>query len=335
MTSRIVPVFIFMLIGLFALAGSSTSSVSNAAESLVFPAVNASPESENITSYPLDFTIFENAYTAVVVTNSELSDLAMSETGMGIQFQVNVPSETAGFCNATVPAILIGTEIAVFEDGVLLEENVRYTQQRSGPNYIFHLTFGSGTHLIVIEAAMVSAPTASPQQNQSGLPIEMVIAVAAVGVVAAAGVAVYYLGLKGGANAAKPPLPPGGGSVNVQAGANVAVQPHPKVKLTFAQVNQAGAATATPVSSYPPLPKGMAFRGDVFDVKTASVFTGLVVVGLLFDAKDLSEEKKKKLRVYRNDLKEGSGWEDVTQSIDAENNIAYGATDHFSLFGVR
>jgi hypothetical protein len=349
-----------MLIGVFALtafAARPTSSPKSAADlgfsasGAVFPSVNAAVDSGNATSYSFDFTLLGNVYTAVVVTDSAVSNLGMSETGLGIQFQVSVPSGTSGFCSATVPAILFGTDIAVFEDGVLLAENVAYTQERSGAAYVFNLTCRSGTHTMVIEAAMsnVQTPsvepssTPSPLQNQSGIPVETIVTVAAAGAVAATSIAVFYslkgtihgsTAGKGGTEAAKTP-PPSGESMNVPAGTNVTVHPNPKVRLTFSQVNQAGAVTATPVSRYPMLSGGVPFRGAVFEIKTAAVFAGLVIVGLLFDGADLSDEEKKKLRVYRNDLKKGSVWEDVTTSIDTENNIAYGSTDHFSLFGVH
>ena len=51
--------------------------------------------------------------------------------------------------------------------------------------------------------------------------------------------------------------------------------------------------------------------------------------------KNLNEDQKKKLRVYRNDLKKDSKWQDVTTLIDTVNNVAYGATDHFSGFGIH
>ena len=346
-------VILFMLIGLFALTTYNTGYVVKAAQPSVnlnlfasgAPAISttASVDSNNVESYSYDFTIFGNTYTAVIVTNSDLSNFTLSETGLGVQFQVSAPSGTTGFCNVTVPAILVGTDVIVFEDGVLLEENVAYTQQRNGTDYLFHLTTASGAHTIVIEAAISNthtpSPTPSPLQNQSNVPLETVVTIAAVGVAAAASITVVYffrhmLG-KGGPKVPKGAQPAGGGSVNVPAGTNVTVYPNPKVGLTFSQVNQAGAATATPLSSYPALPKGISFRGTVFDIKTTAVFTGLVIVGLLFEGKDLTEEEKKKLRVYRNDLKKDSVWEDVTSSIDTKNNIAYGSTDHFSGFGIR
>ena len=345
MKKQTVLVIVFMLIGLFALAAYNGRYVSNPAQPSVNPSFLASGspalstaislDSNNATSYSYDFTLFGNTYTVVAVTNSALSNFTMSKTGIGIQFQTSVPSETIGFCNVTVPAIIVIKDVAVFEDGVLLAEDVSYTEERVGTDYLFHLKTSSGTHTIVIEtvSSNTHTPTTSPSQSQSNIPIETVVTVAAVGAVAATTVAVLYF-LKGG-NKPKVPHPIGGGPTNVPAGTNVTVHPDPKVRLTFSQVRQAGAATATPLSSYPPLPRGISFRGSVFDVKTTAVFTGLVIVGLLFDGEDLTEEEKKKLRVYRNDLKKDSVWEDVTSSIDTKNNIAYGSTDHFSVFGVR
>jgi hypothetical protein len=304
---------------------------------------------DNLTSYSYNLTLFGNTYTLVAVTNATVSNFTLSETGLGVQVQAEVPSGTIGFCNVTVPAALIDSiDVNVFEDGVPLGENVDYTKERMGSDYLFHIAFTSGVHTFAAEAAILnpstSSPTSSPSsQNQGGLPTETVITVVAVGAAVATSIAVLYLlkGTilhalgKGGVGAAKVPQPTGGGSVNVSVGTNVTVHPDPRVQLTFSQVNQAGLATATPTSNYPALPKGISFRGTVFDIKTAAVFTGIVTVGLLFDGTGLTEKEKKKLRVYRNDLKKDSVWEDVTSSIDTKNNIAYGSTDHFSVFGVR
>jgi hypothetical protein len=346
MKNRTLIVIVFMLIGLLALTAYGIGHVSNAEA----PAITLI-DSNGVTSFSYNFTIFGNTYTTVIVTNSALSNFTLSETGRGVQFQADVPPGTSGFCNVTVPAILIGTDISVFEDGVLLEENVAYTLEQSGTDYIFHLTFDSGIHAFVIEAATTPTQTSTPNpsstpsqsQNQSNVPLETILTVTAVAAGATISIAVLYflkekilhmLG-KGGTKALKGAQPPGGGSANVPTGANVTVQPHPNVRLTFSQVNQAGAATATPLKSYPQLPNGMSFRGAVFEITTTAVFAGLVIVGLLFDGKDMSEEEKKKLRVYRNDLKKDSAWEDVTLSVDTKNNIAYGSTDHFSGFGIH
>ena len=104
--------------------------------------------------------------------------------------------------------------------------------------------------------------------------------------------------------------------------------------LKFNKVNKAGAASATVTTSYPPFSKGE-FLGSVFEIRTTAIFSGIVTVGISFDGTGLTVAQKKKLRVYRNDLKPDSVWEDVTSSIDATNNIAYGETDHFSVFGVH
>ena len=126
----------------------------------------------------------------------------------------------------------------------------------------------------------------------------------------------------------------GTASVNVPAGEKISARPHSKVILRFNRVSKAGTVSASPVLTYPPHPQGV-FLWGVFEVKTTAVFSEVVTVGLSFDSKGMTEEQKKKLRVYRHDLKKGSVWEDVTSSIDTANNIAYGETDHFSVFGVH
>jgi hypothetical protein len=126
----------------------------------------------------------------------------------------------------------------------------------------------------------------------------------------------------------------GSAEVDVPTGRKIKVRPHSKVALEFNSVDKTGKASATLVSTYPPHPKG-AFKEEVFDVNTTAEFAGIVKVGLSFNGKGMSETEKQNLRVYRNDLKKGSVWVDVTLDIDTANNIAYGATDHFSVFGVH
>ena len=124
------------------------------------------------------------------------------------------------------------------------------------------------------------------------------------------------------------------GRVDVPTGANVEVRPHPKVGLKFKHVSKKGKASAKPTKTYPPHPQGK-FLSEVFDITTDTVFSETVTVAISFDGTGLTDDQKKKLRVYRNDLKPKSVWEDVTSSIDTKKNIAYGSTDHFSIFGVR
>ncbi len=126
----------------------------------------------------------------------------------------------------------------------------------------------------------------------------------------------------------------GSASISVPVGEKISVRPHSKVALKFSRVSKAGTVSASPVLTYPPHPQGK-FLGEVFEVKTTAVFSGVVTVGLSFDGKGMTEEQKKKLRVYRHDLKKDSVWQDVTSSIDTANNVAYGETDHFSIFGVH
>ena len=126
----------------------------------------------------------------------------------------------------------------------------------------------------------------------------------------------------------------GSTSAHVPIGDQISARPHPKVGLKFNRVNKAGTASASPVLTYPPHPQGK-LLGEVFDIKTTAIFSGVVTVELSFDGTGMTDAQKMKLRVYRHDLKKDSVWEDVTLSIDTKNNVACGVTDHFSVFGVR
>lgn len=122
--------------------------------------------------------------------------------------------------------------------------------------------------------------------------------------------------------------------VDVPKGDNVEVRPHSKVGLRFKHVKEKGTASATPATTYPPHPQGK-FLSEVFLITNTAAFSEVVTVAISFDGTGLTENQKKKLKVYRNDLKSKSVWDELTSSIDTKNNIAYGETDHFSVFGVR
>jgi hypothetical protein len=90
---------------------------------------------------------------------------------------------------------------------------------------------------------------------------------------------------------------------HIPAGPNVNAYPDPRVSLTFEQVTQAGDATATITSNYPPPPPlpspgpGLAatttatasssnpsFLGPVWDIRVTAKFTGTVTVGIDYGA---------------------------------------------------
>jgi hypothetical protein len=124
------------------------------------------------------------------------------------------------------------------------------------------------------------------------------------------------------------------GRVDVPRGDNVDVRPHLKVGLRFKHVRETGSASATPTTTYPPHPQGK-FLSEVFEITTTATFSEVVTVAISFDGTGLTENQKKKLKVHRNDLKPKSAWDELKSSIDTKNNIAFGETDHFSVFGVR
>jgi hypothetical protein len=134
--------------------------------------------------------------------------------------------------------------------------------------------------------------------------------------------------IKKGENSGNP------GRVDVPVGDNVDIHPHLKVGLRFKHVRGRGTASATPTTTYPPHPQGK-FLSEVFEITTTAAFSEVVTVAISFDGTGLTENQKKNLKVYRHDLKPKSVWDELKSSIDTKNNIAYGETDHFSVFGVR
>ena len=134
--------------------------------------------------------------------------------------------------------------------------------------------------------------------------------------------------MKKGENAGNPR------QVDVPKGDNVEIHPHPKVGLKFKHVEEKATACATPTTTYPPHPQG-AFLSEVFEITTTAHFSEVATVAISFDGTGLTENQKKKLKVYRHDLKPKSMWEELPSSIDTKNNIASGETDHFSVFGVH
>jgi len=59
-------------------------------------------------------------------------------------------SETAGFCNITIPQNLTWGDFSVYLDEMLLVEDSDYTRAFNGTHNLFHVTYTHGSHLIEI-----------------------------------------------------------------------------------------------------------------------------------------------------------------------------------------
>ena len=123
--------------------------------------------------------------------------------------------------------------------------------------------------------------------------------------------------------------------VDVPIGDDVNVRPHPHVGLRFKHVHKKGSASANPTPNYPPHPTGKPFASEVFEITTDAGFSEVVTVGIFFNGKGLTVGQKEKLKVYVYDPKLGSSWKELPSSVDTKNDIAYGDTGPFSLFGVH
>jgi hypothetical protein len=143
----------------FSLQVSATGSGSSlGVAALAQPIETPTPTSSGVHSYNYSLTILGHPYTINAETNSELSNFAMTNDGMGIQFHAVAPSGADGFCDFRISTTLLGSQLAVLVDGSPLVKDVNYTQTIEGTNNLFHITFGTGSRDIMVTSAVVETP---------------------------------------------------------------------------------------------------------------------------------------------------------------------------------
>jgi len=103
-----------------------------------------------------NFTFGEETYHVVTFSNSSVTDLYFNpDDGAFIKFNVTGPTGTTGFCNVTIPDDLLWGNFSVYKDGILLVEDIDYTQTYNGTHYIFHITYTHSPHMIEIKSTEV------------------------------------------------------------------------------------------------------------------------------------------------------------------------------------
>ena len=98
------------------------------------------------------FDVIDGDDTYVVETwsNSTVSHFAFDAESSSIQLNATTDSETAGFCNITIPQNLTWGDFSVYLDEMLLVEDSDYTRAFNGTHNLFHVTYTHGSHLIEI-----------------------------------------------------------------------------------------------------------------------------------------------------------------------------------------
>lgn len=121
-----------------------------------------------------------------------------------------------------------------------------------------------------------------------------------------------------------PPNTPAGSGVST-----VTVNPDPALEMTFSDVTIGGNTTVT-ISSNPVSgpPSGFRFRGNQFDISTDASYTPPITITMNYD-ESLAPGNEDSLKMFHWN---GSGWEDVTVSVDTVNNTITGQTNSLSPF---
>jgi len=119
-------------------------------------------------------------------------------------------------------------------------------------------------------------------------------------------------------------------SANTQAGSPKVVT-NPPITVTFSNVISIGqtdiiSQTGNPGGS---APSGFRMRGYFVDVSTTATYTGPIEVCINYTGIISGNEDNLRL-MHRS----GSQWEDVTTSLDTNNNILCGQVTHLSWFGI-
>ena len=101
------------------------------------------------------------------------------------------------------------------------------------------------------------------------------------------------------------------------------------INLTFENVETEGDTTVTFSFEGSDLPADFQLLGQYYDLSTTAVFNGFVEVCLIYDDTGLTETEEQALMLLHYDV---DHWENVTTSLDTENNIICGEVIHFSEF---
>lgn len=125
-------------------------------------------------------------------------------------------------------------------------------------------------------------------------------------------------------------------SPNSLPGSNVTSQPVDEttgttpVGITYSSVTSGGNASLTTSTTGRPPPNGFRVgrRGAYYDISTTATFDGNITICINYDETNFRRESQ--IRLYHFD----NGWQDVTTSLDTDNNQVCGVVSHLSPFAI-
>jgi parallel beta-helix repeat protein len=126
-------------------------------------------------------------------------------------------------------------------------------------------------------------------------------------------------------------------TANTNIGNTVQVELGSDIKITYDEVTDAGNTEAQiqPIGPLPPegmvvIPQSLS---NYYEINTSASFTGNIQLEISYSDDGIGPDQETALKLYAYNLL-GSQWEDITVSLDVENNIISGQTDHLSAFAI-
>jgi hypothetical protein len=108
---------------------------------------NASPTpTSSPSSFQFNVPVGDNTYPVTANSNSTITDLTFNPATKELNFKANGQTGTTGYCRITIPTTLVGGELSIYKDEILLVKNVDYTQSNDGTNNILQINYSHSTH---------------------------------------------------------------------------------------------------------------------------------------------------------------------------------------------
>jgi FlgD Ig-like domain len=126
---------------------------------------------------------------------------------------------------------------------------------------------------------------------------------------------------------------------NTASGSNVVVQPvddtsgTTPITVTFSDVTAPGLTSLVTSSSGPPVPGSfMLGDGTYYDLSTTATTSGNITVCIAYDPNTLQVPENTLQMLHWDTTQNPAAWVDITTSLDTNNHVICGTTDHLSPF---